>query len=103
MSQKKAAIWDNFFLINFFNDAYGAIYGYIGANGLEPKGNACALYYTWDTVNNSTRLAAAVPISEPIVAETEKVTLSIGDADKAENYISYVHTGAYENLGSVHD
>lgn len=87
----------------FFNDAYGVIFGYIGANGLEPKGNACAFYYTWDTVNQQTNLAAAVPISESIVYETEKTAISIGDADKAESFISYVYTGPYDNLGSVHD
>ena len=88
---------------SFFGSAYGAIYGYLGSNGVEPKGTAMALYYTWDTVNQESELAAAVPISDPIVEETKPTTIAVGEAALGSNFIQYTMKGDYNQSMDVHN
>jgi effector-binding domain-containing protein len=86
----------------FFGDVYTQIYGYVQTNGLIPKGNTRTLYYTWDTVNMQTTLAAAVPISDLPKQDTIKVELDIGDGVLSNEWIQFLQVGDYSKSKQTH-
>ena len=87
----------------FFGSAYGAIYEYLGKNGVQPMGNPSALYYTWDTINKQTEVAAAVPISDAVTIETKLETIDVGEAAMGSNSISYTMVGNYDGSEAAHN
>lgn len=87
----------------YFMEAYPAIFGYMEANGVEPKGPASAFYYTWDTANKQTELAAAVAISDAMEEETTEVDIAVGKAQLGANSISYMQLGDYDQSADSHN
>jgi effector-binding domain-containing protein len=89
----------------FFAPAYGRLHGYITENSQTIMGPACALYYTWDTLNDQTDVAAAFPLSEPVSEEGKEIQIAAGKAMLYSNHITYKMVGAYnmENFGAAHE
>ncbi len=82
---------------SFFMDGYGELYKGLGEAGVEPAGPASAMYWTWDTVNQQTYMACAVPISSgSSVGEMELETAAF---DKA---LMIVNKGSYETSEAAH-
>ncbi|HEX9972495.1 MAG TPA: SRPBCC family protein [bacterium] len=46
----------------FFAESYATIMAEMGKKGIKMAGAPCALYYEWDEQNNTTNVAAAIPI-----------------------------------------
>ena len=86
----------------FFNSAYPAIFGYLGENGVEAKGAPSALYYSWDTVNQQSEMAAAVAISDPMVEETTATDIGVGEAALGANSLTYAQMGDYDQSMASH-
>ncbi|MEY2924172.1 MAG: hypothetical protein RLZZ337_720 [Bacteroidota bacterium] len=87
---------------SFYKTSYAPIYNYLRENGLEPKGPARSLFFTWNEEVQNTTLAAAVPISELVISEPEKVELAIGAAEVTANSISYLQKGDYDQSEKNH-
>ncbi len=94
--------WAN--LDPYFKEVYKAIYGFVQTNGLAPKGPSRTFYFDWDTTNQTTTIAAAVPVSE--LAELDSaiaIELAIGNAELRNRSISYLMKGSYNQSDKVHN
>lgn len=84
----------------FFREKYPVLFQLLKKAGVSPAGPASAIYYTWDTENKQSVMAAAVPVVEDknMVAMNglEQVTAS-GKA------LMIAYRGAYENLSAPHN
>lgn len=82
----------------FFTTHFGALYGGLGAAGVEPASMPSALYWTWDMENSITDLAAAVAVANPevVLEGYEVITVPASKALQIHYY------GPYEGVGEAH-
>ena len=77
---------------------YGTVMGALEKAGGQMTGPATGLYYTWDMENNSTDMAAAVPVAATVKnPATQMISIPAGKALLIE------HLGAYDKLGEAHE
>ncbi|PZF73279.1 SRPBCC family protein [Taibaiella soli] len=90
---RKSMKWDE--LSAFFQESYSKIGQ---AAGSSVNGPAAAIYYKWDTDNQSTDVAAVMPVANEVTA-TGIVPIRV-ESSKA---LMAVHKGGYASEGAVHD
>lgn len=91
---KDSISWDA--MQAFFGEHFGALYEAAGAAGKQP-GVPTGMYFTWDTVNKTTNMAAAIPVAPAgEVGKFESMTLG-GNALQIDYY------GSYEGSESAHN
>jgi effector-binding domain-containing protein len=82
---------------NFYAQNFGKLYGSITQNGTEMSGQPSGLIYLWDEENNTTVMAAAIPVvAETNIQGFESVVFEGGKALQIDYY------GDYEGSGDAH-
>ncbi len=82
---------------NFLADSYVQIMRMLKRKGIRAKGPACALYYVWDEKNQTSKLAAAIPVNRRVKAgKVTTIEISPGIA----YYVEY--SGPYEKSANAH-
>jgi effector-binding domain-containing protein len=81
-------------LHTFFQESYGAIYGFIQQNGLPATEMPCAIYYSIDENKKETDLAAAVPV-EGKIAEVKGFEKTVIPSSRV---VTTTHYGSYETM-----
>lgn len=63
------------------------------------------LYYTYDTVTQTTDMAAAIPVSSIPEAgkEKQKLNIGVGKAKLYDQYLVYDYFGGYHNMTGAHE
>ncbi len=79
----------------FFSDIYGTLGKEVGP---KISGPAVGLYYTWDTLNKRTDMAAAFPVSD---TATSIIGTSFIQVEASKAYIT-VYKGGYSGEGKAH-
>lgn len=80
---------------SFFGNSFGKLYGDITAAGKQP-GVPSGLYFTWDTTNQTSLMAAAIPVTPAEqVGSYDTITLS-GEALQID------YRGPYDQMEAAH-
>jgi effector-binding domain-containing protein len=78
ITYEKTVSWDK--IPAHFNEGFGKIMMKMQEIGMESTGMPCGIYSVWDKENKLTRLAAAIPVSEPVEMDGELGSETIGPA-----------------------
>lgn len=83
----------------FYDEHLGTLYSHLETSGVEPAGAATGLYWTWNEDEQTTVMAAAVPVPEGTTAPEgyEVIEIPAGTAYGVDYY------GDYENMMPVHE
>jgi effector-binding domain-containing protein len=76
ITYEKTLKWDE--IPAHFNEGFGKIMARMQEMGMEPVGMPCGIYSVWDEENKLTRLAAAIPVSEPVEMDGELGSKTLG-------------------------
>lgn len=82
----------------FIGKNFGELMGYLNANSGDIVGGPSILYYTWDTVNMTTDIAFALPVSSELPSN-EIFTMSTIEESPA-SVMDY--WGPYDNMENAH-
>lgn len=97
---RQTAKQDEVMKSSFFAERFGKIMTLFTQSKMQPAGVPTGIYYSWDTANNSTDVAVAMPVAQKMaVAGGDLKSIEV-PASKAV-YIDY--TGPYENMQAAHD
>lgn len=82
----------------FIGANFGELMQYLQSNSGEMIGGPCTLYYTWDTVSQTTDMAFAVPVSQPVATNETFSMLTINESPA----LVMDYWGAYDKLEEAH-
>lgn len=85
---------------SFYSKHLGAIYQFIGkSEEMQPAGQPCGIYYTWNESEQITDMAGAVPFTaQDEVTETGDYTIE----EFSGKAYKIAYRGSYDNLGEAH-
>jgi len=86
-------------MAHFYEQHLSRIMQWMTQRSLQPAGQPCGLYYTWEEAAQKTRMAAAIPVSQSVQPGEglELITLPAGKAAQMDYY------GGYDGLGKAHE
>jgi effector-binding domain-containing protein len=79
-------------------ELYGKLFGYLGANSIQPSGAPFAVYYSYDPTGK-TEFEVGVPVASSITG-TDDIKFKEYPAMRV---ISTLHIGPYENVGPIYE
>ena len=86
-------------IASFFTNNYGAIGAAMGKQQLQMDGMPCGIFYEWNEKENTTDMAAAIPVSggTPVAAgKVQPIEIPKGECVTIDYY------GPYEGTGKAH-
>ncbi len=86
-------------IAEFLSQAYAQIGAYLGSQGITPAGAPSALYYIWDETNQTTDMAAALPLRQKPEKWPQNLDTISLESDSA---LVVDYYGNYENIGKAH-
>lgn len=79
-------------------DLFGKLYGYIGANSIQPSGPPFAVYYEYDPKGNT-----VYEVCIPVASETKGNTDVTYKEFPAMKVLSTLYIGPYEKVGPTYE
>lgn len=97
IAKKDSVSWSD--ISTFFNAHLPAIYEGAGKNKVQPAGPATGIFYKWDEANQSTIMAAAIPVMGDEKTKMQGYETIVMPAGRA---LKLVYYGPYEGSEKAH-